>query len=161
MIPDCNEIIEERLWVGRYILPDHLEFLDRLGIRAVVNLQSEQDLEQYQISLERLLQFYGRAGIEIRHIPINDFDQNALSANLPAAVRVLEELMDPPGSRVYIHCTAGINRGPTLAAAYLIKARGFSFREAYELLKKQRRCEPFLCVLEEYESFLKCGKEAY
>lgn len=161
MIPDCNEIIEAHLWVGRFIQPEHMAFLRRLKIDAIVNLQSEHDFVQYQIPIEKLLQLFAVAGIEFRHIPVMDFNQDALSDNLPRAVHVLEDLLRPKDAKVYLHCTAGINRGPTLAAAYLMKSRGFSPREAYEFIKKQRRCEPYLSVLEGYERFLKQNRQAF
>ena len=154
MILDCNEIIQDRLWVGRYIRPDDVEFLSQLGISAVVNLQSSQDLLEYHISMNKLFQVYSEAGIDICHIPIMDSDREALSANLPEAVIRLEELLRPSGSKVYVHCTAGINRGPTLVAAYLMKTYGLSSIEAYDHVRNQRRCDPFISVLDNYKNYL-------
>ena len=64
------------------------------------------------------------------------------------------KLLDPLGARVYVHCTAGINRGPTLAAAYLIKNKGLSAREAYEYVIERRQCRPYPTVLQEYAKSL-------
>ncbi len=161
MFLDCNEIIEERLWVGRYLLPDHLEFLRQMGINAIVNLQSDEDLMHYKIPMDRIRQLFSRAGIRIHRVPIIDFNQESLSYNLPQAVLVLKVLLVPPESKVYVHCTAGINRGPTLAAAYLMKAQGYSSREAYAYVKERRHCEPYLSVLEEYETYLKQGRDSF
>ncbi len=161
MFLDCDEIIEERLWVGRYILPDHLEFIRQMGINAIVNLQSDEDLMQYRIPMEQIRRLFSRAGIGIHRIPITDFNHDSLSANLPRAVLVLEELLVPSGSKVYVHCIAGINRGPTLAAAYLMKAHGYSSGEAYARVKKQRHCDPFFSVLEGYEIYLKRARDSF
>ncbi len=161
MFLDCDEIIEGRLWVGRYVLPDHLEFLRRMDINAIVNLQSDEDLTHYQIPMDQIRQAFSQAGIRIHRVPIIDFNRDSLSYNLPQAVLVLKVLLVPPKSKVYVHCIAGVNRGPTLAAAYLMKAQGYSSREAYAYVKERRHCEPYLSVLEEYETNLKKARDSF
>ena len=155
MILDCNEIIANRLWVGRYIRPEDVKLLRKMGISAVVNLQSEEDFVNYSIPFNKLLKAYTQAEIELRHIPILDFNEEALAANLVQGVKEIEEALTPRWAKIYLHCTAGINRGPTLAAAYLIKAQGLSAREAYDFVAAQRHCSPSLGILEQYETSLK------
>jgi protein-tyrosine phosphatase len=155
MMLDCSEMLENRLWVGSYVRPQEVKFLKQMEITIILSLQSDQDLSYYDISVNKLLEACAQAGIELRRIPIEDFDRQALSANLPAAVDDLEDALAQPGARIYMHCTAGINRGPTLAAAYLIKNRGFSAKEAYDYVLNRRPCSPYLATLEEYEASLK------
>lgn len=38
-----------------------------------------------------------------------------------------------------VHCLAGVSRSVSLVLAYLIKHRGMSYREAYELIKGRRK----------------------
>jgi protein-tyrosine phosphatase len=155
MILDCNEVIQDRLWVGSFVRPEEVTHLRQLGITAIVSVQSDQDLDNYRIPLKKLLKACDLAEIEFLRIPIPDFDPKALTANLPQAVEKLEEALIPRWARVYVHCTAGINRGPSLAAAYLIKTRGLSAQEAYDYVTARRHCSPYLEVLEAYEISLK------
>ena len=152
MILDCNEIIPDRLWVGCYILPEEVRILRQLGITTVFSMQSDRDLEDYHISTAKLQKAYTAAEIEFRRIPTEDFNKAAISANLTRSVEELERTLAPRWARVYVHCTAGINRGPTLVAAYLMKTAGLPAREAYDYVTSRRHCSPYLDVLEAYEA---------
>lgn len=154
MIFDWSEIIQDRLWVGSFVRPEDVKLLARMGISTVLCLQSDQDLEDYNISSEMLLRAYASANIKFRRVAIPDFDTQALSARLSQAVEELEDALNPVGARVYLHCTAGINRSPTLAAAYLTKTEGLSASAAYEYVMVRRECRPYLSVLEEYAESL-------
>jgi protein-tyrosine phosphatase len=155
MILDCNEIVPGRLWVGSYIQPEDVFILKQMGITAIFSLQSDRDLASYNISKEKLLEAYTQAEIAPYRIPIPDFDKQSLAASLPQAVLELEKALSPCEAKVYIHCTAGVNRGPTLAAAYLIRILGLPAREAYNYVVARRYCNPYLSVLEEYEMSLR------
>ena len=155
MILDCNEIIADKLWVGSYIRPEDARFLRQMEITSVLSLQSDRDLAVYGISIEKLLQAFSLSDIEFHRIPTHDFDKQALADNLPQAVEALEKTLAPPCARAYVHCSAGINRAPTLAAAYLIKQKGMSAQEAYDYLVARRDCHPYLEVLNGYESLLR------
>jgi protein-tyrosine phosphatase len=155
MILDCNEIISGRLWVGCYIRPEDVKVLRQMGITSIINLQSEHDLASYNISMQSLLRAYALAKIDLRRIPVPDFDRRALGVHLPQAVAELEDVLTPRCSKIYVHCTAGINRGPTLAAAYLMKADGLTAQEAYNYVIARRDCSPYLDTLQEYEAYLR------
>ncbi len=154
MIFDWNEIIQDRLWVGSFVRPEDVRFLEEMNISTVLSLQSDQDIAGYSIPTERLLQAYTSAKIQYRRVAIPDFDTQALSTMLAGAVEELETALKPSGARVYAHCTAGINRSPTLAAAYLIKNKRLSARKACEYVMNQRQCSPYLIVLKEYAESL-------
>lgn len=149
---DCNEILESRLWVGSYIRPEDVAYLRQLGIKTVLSLQSDRDFEHYGISLKVLLHSYELAGIHLHRIPIRDFDKSELAANLALGVKELTEALVPEEAKVYVHCTAGINRAPTLVAAYLMQAQKLSARDAFEFVCMKRHCSPYLDVLEIYET---------
>jgi protein-tyrosine phosphatase len=156
MILDCNEIVQDRLWVGSYIRPEDMATLRQMGITAIVSMQCDEDLSHLKISPKKLLKACAAAEIEFHRIPTQDFDQESLSANIAAAVAEIENVMVPRWARVYIHCTAGINRGPTLAAAYLIKTWNMSAQEAYDYVTTRRHCNPYIAILQKYEASLKC-----
>jgi dual specificity phosphatase 12 len=158
MFLDCNEIIENKIWVGSFIRPEEVRFLRQLGITTVLSLQSDRDLEDYHVSKSKLQKAYEAAEIELRRIPTEDFNKTALSANLGRSVAELEKALAPRWAKAYVHCTAGINRGPTLVAAYLIKSRKMPAREAYDFISTKRHCSPYLDVLETYEASLTAGQ---
>ena len=161
MILDCNEIIQNKLWVGCYVQPEEVRLLHQWGITTVLSLQSDQDLKNYSISQKRLLKAYALADIELRRIPTQDFDKSALGANLLRGIEELERALAQHWSRVYLHCTAGINRGPTLAAAYLIKNHGLSSKGAYDYVVTRRDCSPYLDILEAYEASFKSDRAGH
>jgi protein-tyrosine phosphatase len=154
MILDCSEILPDRLWIGAFVRPEDMALLQKMGVTTVVSLQSDKDLETYNINLKKLLKAYSKAEIELRHIATPDFDQKALTENLDQCIAGLEAALTPRWTKVYLHCTAGINRGPTVAAAFLIRSRGFSAQEAYDFVTDRRHCRPYLAVLEQYEASL-------
>jgi hypothetical protein len=65
--------------------------------------------------------------------PMRDFDPPDQRRNLPKAVRRLVGLL-AAGHRVYVHCTAGINRGPLAVLSYLTFVEGLPFEEALAVL---------------------------
>ncbi len=151
---DFNEIVSSRLWVGCFVRPDEIGLLAGLRVTTVINLQSEEDLVIYDIHMGDLLCAYEPAGIQLRRVPIQDFDNESLSANLPAAVAEIEGALRGAGSRVYLHCTAGINRSPTAAAAYLMGSAGLSAEVAINHVMARRRCSPSKYALERYADTL-------
>jgi protein-tyrosine phosphatase len=154
MIFDYTEIIPDRLYIGTFVRPQDVKSLEQMGITTIVNLQSDADIDNYNLSLKKLLEACSLSEIEHRRFPIPDFDLEALSARLPQAVEEVEEVLCASWAKLYVHCTAGINRSPALAAAYLIKTRGLSACEAYDYVTNRRPCNPYLAILEEYEASL-------
>jgi protein-tyrosine phosphatase len=157
MILDCSEILPDRLWVGTFVRPEDITLLQKMGVTTVVSLQSDKDLETCNIKVKKLLKAYTKAEIELRHVATPDFDQQALLANLDLCIAELEAALTPRWAKVYLHCTAGINRGPTVAAAFLIRSRGLSAQEAYDFVTSRRHCRPYLAVLEKYKTSLDVG----
>jgi protein-tyrosine phosphatase len=152
MMLDCSEILESRLWVGSYVQPEDVAHLRQLGIKTVLSLQSDRDFEHYGISLKALVHSYALAGIDLHRFPIRDFDKSELVANLAPGVQELTKALSPEQAKVYVHCTAGVNRAPTLVAAYLMRALKLSARDAFDFVCMKRHCSPYLDVLEIYET---------
>jgi protein-tyrosine phosphatase len=148
---DISEIIPGRLWVGAYVRTEEVTELERIGITTVINMQTDEDLLHCGISPKELARAYSSSRIDYVRLPVPDFDQEALAGNLPGTVLEIERVMASPANRVYLHCTAGINRSATAAAGYLIRSKGIPVREAVTYVTSRRDCDPASDILEECE----------
>ncbi|CAG0887452.1 unnamed protein product, partial [Darwinula stevensoni] len=66
------------------------------------------------------------------------------------------------GGGVFVHCNAGISRAPSVVIAYIMKKRGWSYRQAYDHVFKIRPGiwpnDGFVKQLKEYEKTLKAAR---
>src|ERR1700681_2205249 len=85
-------------------------------ITAILSLQTDQDRGHGGIEAEQIAA--DKAGLAVCSVPIEDFNRAELRVRLPDGVTALERLLKQ-GHIVYVHCTAGVNRSPTVVAAYL------------------------------------------
>jgi len=69
-----------------------------------------------------------------------------LRAKLYSAIQALSELL-AEGHTVYLHCTAGIGRAPTVAIGYLHTCLGWEWDEAVAHVKQARQCAPHVEAL--------------
>jgi protein-tyrosine phosphatase len=155
MALDCSEVIPGRLWIGGFVRNEDVPRLAQMGITDVICLQSDEDLLNCGLSPRKLLKHYTAAGIRMTRNPVEDFNKAVLADRLPECVATLENALASGQSRVYMHCTAGINRSATVAAAYLIKSGQMSAGDAFRFLAACRRCSPYLSLLEAYESSIR------
>ena len=79
--------------------------------------------------------------MNVRRVPVRDFDPDDLRKRLPACVQELHDLLSA-GYIVYLHCTAGCGRSPTVAIAYLIWHRGVALADAWAYVRSRRDCSP-------------------
>jgi len=93
------------------------------GVTAVLNVQTDEDLAYWGVDLRELQSSFREAGIDIRRVPVRDFDPDDLRRKLPECVQLLAELLDL-GHVVYLHCNMAVNRSPTIAIAYLHWVQG-------------------------------------
>jgi len=137
--------IEPNLFVGS--CPRDADDVERLrsdhGVTAVLNVQTDEDMDIWGIDWHQMQRVYEGTGIVVRHEPVRDYDMEALRQRLPACVRTLEELCNE-GHIVYIHCTAGINRSPTTVIAYLHRCQNWELGDAMNHVLQCRVCKPFL-----------------
>ena len=121
---------------------DILEIKDA-GATALLSLQTDQDLAERGLSWSDVEDWCRAAGILARREPVRDFDPENLAERLPDCARTLDELISS-GHRVYLHCTAGVNRSPSVAIAWLVWKRGKTLEEAYGFVTRRRYAEPNL-----------------
>ena len=136
------------LFVGSFPkTADDIVQLKSAGIRGILNLQTQEDFDCHGIDWSNMRAIYFTHGIEVRRVPIRDFDDNDLRSKLPLAVRVLGELLDE-GRTGYVHCNVGANRSPSTVISYLHWSLGWSLDEAERHVREKRRsCSPVIEVI--------------
>lgn len=128
------------LWVGPWPEdPEDYEYLKAQGITAILSVQSEEDLENRDAKWpENVARSYGLA---FRNVAVTDFDMLDLRYQLPRCVQALEGFLRG-GHKVYLHCTAGVSRSPTVAAAYLHWCLDWPLEKALDHVRAVRKCCP-------------------
>jgi dual specificity MAP kinase phosphatase len=135
--------ITKNLYLGSQYNRVGLRKLRALGITAIINMRMHSVYSEAQYE-----------GFHYLHLPTPD--------NTPPDLEVLKEGANfadkeiKAGGKVYVHCRQGLGRGPTMAAAYLLKT-GLTLEDALALIRKAR---PFinprpgqLARLKELEAF--------
>ena len=129
---------------------DDFRQLKRAKVTAVVSLQSQEDETDGGENERSLAE---ACGMKFVSAPVMDFDKLELIRKLPGCVDEIERLI-AGGEVVYLHCTAGVNRSPTVAAAYLHWKQQWPLQKALEHVQECRRCCP------DEEAIRKAGERA-
>jgi protein-tyrosine phosphatase len=112
---------------------------DEFGVTAVLNLHSDEDLVHLNLPWDAIQDRYSDSAIEFIRVPVRDYDRADLRRNLPRCVEALRQLLED-GHTVYVHCTAGIGRSPSVAVAYLHWIEHLKLEEAIRRVKEARPC---------------------
>lgn len=105
-----------------------IDGLVRLGFRHIIDLNADPS----EKALSR------RAGILYHPIRTSDeFSIRSWTAKMKEVVSIIESA-DRRKERVYLHCTYGLGRSPTMAMAYLI-SKGWPVQAATEHVKKSAK----------------------
>ena len=121
--------------------------MKKLGVTAVLSLQSDSDLSRTGLSWAALWRLQVERGLEVHRHSITDFNPKDLIEKLEEAVDILEDLA-ARHERVYVHCTAGVNRSPTICIAWLFMRQGRSVDQALkEVLRRRDLAQPYPQVI--------------
>ncbi len=112
-----------------------------LGVTAVLNLQTDEDFDRYRLPWPALQDRYQELGIELKRVPVRDFDPDDLQQKLPDCVDALDRLLKA-GHTVYVHCTAGAGRSPNTVIAYLHRVRQWDLQQAVDHVAGRHSCAP-------------------
>ncbi len=126
MIDELHDLApyEPRLLVGPGPTGlDDVRTLTEHGVTGVLSLQTDDDLGARGLRWPTFWQLYTARGIAALRVPIRDFDRKDLTRSIEIALTSLDELLTHH-ARVYLHCTLGLNRSPTLALAHLYRSLG-------------------------------------
>jgi protein-tyrosine phosphatase len=127
---------------------EDLETLRReLAVTAVLNLQTDEDMLSAALLWEALEAHYKNSSLHLVRVPVKE-DQEEMRGKLLQCVRALDDLISREHV-VYMHCTAGVARAPTVAIGYLRWCLGWELPRAVEHVKKLREgCSPHLEALQ-------------
>ena len=115
-------------------------------ITAVLNVQTDADMHYYNLDWPGIEAHYQSCEIDLRRVPIRDFDEFELRARLSECTAVLDELMRA-GHNVYVHCSVGIFRSPSVVIAYLHWYCQWSLGEAESHVRRLRPCSPGVAAI--------------
>jgi len=118
------------------------QLVDTIGVRALVCLQTDEDLRARGLRWPVMWQLYTARRVAAQRVPITDFAPKELRRRLDDAVDAITAFT-AAGRKVYVHCTAGLNRSPSAVIAYLMRAREMSLSDAREWLLARHRAEPY------------------
>jgi len=71
-------------------------------------------------------------------VPVTDSETTDIGAYFDAATRFIDEELKK-GGRVLVHCVAGVSRSTTLVLAYLVRYRGYSLLDSFDLVAEKRK----------------------
>jgi len=112
-----------------------------LGVTAVLNLQTDDDMERLGCDWPNLAAQYRREKIKVCRVPVRDFDADDLRKNLPKCVQVLGQLLRDEHT-VYLHCTAGLGRSPSVVVAYMSWVQQCELDDAVQYVTRCRPSSP-------------------
>jgi protein-tyrosine phosphatase len=120
-------LVNDRIIMNGYLTLGAAEVLVPLGVTHIVNLDRPYPSEKPFTEL----------GFEIRNIRMVDMAPIA-QETARRVVETLSEILGIGGAKVYVHCSAGLNRAPTAIWLYFV-AKGYSQEDAAELLRAANR----------------------
>mmetsp|Transcript_16995 Transcript_16995/g.26196 ORF Transcript_16995/g.26196 Transcript_16995/m.26196 type:complete len:427 (-) Transcript_16995:1239-2519(-) len=108
--------------IGQFIqTEEEVKILKKMGITAILCLQTKEEQQQLTVEWNYLLQFFYGYGMTLaKNLQINEIDDEQDQArNVFQASQYLNDMINNKDHRVYVYCTSGITRAPTVVAAYL------------------------------------------
>jgi protein-tyrosine phosphatase len=124
-VPDIPGVMnlaaaDDHVWRGAAPTDAGYRGLAKHGVKTIVDLRAEKDVDVDRKMLDRL-------GLDLVRLPMRD-------GQAPTAELVNEFLRVAATSegRVYVHCGAGVGRTGTMAAAYLVRSGQASSFEALQ-----------------------------
>lgn len=154
-------VVQENLLVGScpHSRRDLLALRKKLKVSAILCLQDDLDLTMMGLQYADLQKEGQKLQlIMVRYQWPDTGNANPRSSRLGHAVDLLRELVNA-GHKVYIHCTLGRVRSPTVVLAYLTGIQGFALADAIALIRQARpQATPLMHAYEAYQAEMRQGE---
>jgi hypothetical protein len=141
--------LTDRIAVGGGIwTSDNMASVARTGVTHVIDMQIEFD----DTPLGR------EHGVEVLWNPTDDDFAPKPAALFRGGLEFALSALDQPGSKLFIHCAAGVHRAPMMALA-ILGSMGWTIEDAMRLIEMRRPVADFAEVyVRSVEEFLNDGK---
>lgn len=116
--------IEQNLFMCGYPSTRNLEALKAQGITRIVNLTSHYCKNLHETT------------IKYSNFELADNPKFNLLDKLDLILKELARCLNN-GERVLVHCKMGVSRAPSIVIAFLIKHRGFAYKEAFKYVQNR------------------------
>jgi predicted protein tyrosine phosphatase len=127
--------VHDELLIGAYPLDaGDVAILDRLGVQRILNLVEDEEYETDQ--REEVAAALAAAGIEEERMSLTDFGRlppDELEAAVQKVIRWLKDDL-----RVYVHCRAGWQRSPAVAAGVVALYEGVDIEAALARVQNRK-----------------------
>lgn len=123
--------VTPRLWVGGQLTPDALDLIRAAGATHVLNVATEPD--DYALT----------QGLRVSWAPVVDDLEPKAPSWFQRSVSFARAALAVPGRVLYVHCSAGVHRGPLMAYAILRAVDGMRADEALQRIQRARRSAQF------------------
>jgi len=143
--------VTDRIAVGGGIWNDEkmIEVV-RAGVTHIVDMQIEWDDTEIASPY----------GVEVLWNPTDDDFRPKPAVLFQRGVDFTLQALEDPGTKVFIHCAAGVHRAPMMTLAVL-RAMGWPLQDAIEIIEMQRPVADFAQVyVESVEEFMKSYQAA-
>jgi protein-tyrosine phosphatase len=128
--------ITERIAVGGGIwTAEHMAEVARTGVTHILDMQIEFDDTALAAP----------HGIEVLWNPIDDDFQPKPPEIFQRGVEFALEALGENGTRIFVHCAAGIHRAPMMALAIMCST-GWNMEDALEIMERRRPVVDFAPV---------------
>lgn len=143
--------ITDRIAVGGGIWTDNkMQDVARVGITHIIDMQIEFDDTPLAEPL----------GIEVLWNPIDDDFRPKPPEVFQRGVDFAMAALDQAGTKLYIHCAAGVHRAPMMTLA-LLRVLGYSLEEAIAVIEDRRPVVDFADVyVRSVEDFVRSNAAA-
>jgi hypothetical protein len=140
--------LTDRIAVGGGIwTSDNMASVARTGVTHIIDMQIEFD--DTSLGLEH--------GVEVLWNPTDDDFEPKPAALFRRGVQFAQATLDEPGSKLFIHCAAGVHRAPMMALA-ILGSIGWKIEDAMRLIETRRPVADFAEVyVRSVEEFLADG----
>jgi len=140
---EITEVIPGKLYLGCEMRASKDDELLSLGITHILSVTNS---------------IFPIEGIEHEHFVMSDFGKTELNTVVDKVYPFMESAQQS-WNKLYVHCTFGQNRSPTIIISYLMKNMGLTLYEAHKMVKEKR---PLIHIHPYYaKMLLKLEKELF